>query len=163
MRFYTVPTDDDFACLAEAEKEIIAFTQALLQSTDPTTLGSFFDGTDELSRAATPTPTLDLADGAHEPASDNRRPRTESMRSERATSPGRPVSISDLQSLHAEAEGTPAPDDGVYQATPMQFSLKSGGTVFVFELSLCGSEGLEHLDKVTFSPPRVLKRRALES
>ena len=85
------------------------------------------------------------------------------MRSERATSPGRPVSISDLQSLHAEAEGTPAPDDGVYQATPMQFSLKSGGTVFVFELSLCGSEGLEHLDKVRLPPPRVSKRRGLGS
>lgn len=58
------------------------------------------------------------------------------------------MSISDLQSLHAEAEGIPAPDDGVFQATPMQFSLKSGGTVYVFELSLCGSDGLEHLNKV---------------
>ncbi|GAA5867929.1 hypothetical protein JCM3774_004727 [Rhodotorula dairenensis] len=132
----------------KAEKEIIAFTQALLQSTDPTTLGSFFDGTDELSRAATPIPPLDLADATREAdAASSPRRRADSVRSERATSPGRPVSISDLQSLHAEAEGVPAPDDGVYQATPMQFSLKSGGTVFVFELSLCGSEGLEHLDK----------------
>ncbi|TKA53096.1 hypothetical protein B0A53_03976 [Rhodotorula sp. CCFEE 5036] len=151
----------------KAEKEIIAFTQALLQSTDPTTLGSFFDGTDELSRAATPIPALDLADAAQEPASDNRRhSRAESMRSERATSPGRPVSISDLQSLHAEAEGTPAPDDGVYQATPMQFSLKSGGTVFVFELSLCGSEGLEHLDKAAaerlFSDHQITFRNFIE-
>ncbi|GAA5981356.1 hypothetical protein JCM10908_004080 [Rhodotorula pacifica] len=130
-----------------AEKDIIAFTQALLQSTDPTTLGSFFDGTDELSRAATPIPPLDLAETTRDSDSETRSRRSGSVRSERAASPGRPVSIYDLQSLHAEAEGSPAPDDGVYQAAPMQFSLKSGGTVFIFELSLCGSDGLEHLEK----------------
>ncbi|BGP52629.1 lipin Ned1 [Rhodotorula sphaerocarpa] len=132
----------------KAEKEIVAFTQALLQSTDPTTLHSFFDGTDELSRGMSSLAPLDLADttqtaSAVEADGGAEPPR----RSARASSPGRPVSILDLQSLHAEAEGVPAPDDGVYQATPMQFSLKSGGTVFVFELSLCGSDGLEHLSK----------------
>ncbi|GAA5922827.1 phosphatidate phosphatase PAH1 [Sporobolomyces koalae] len=129
---------------AQAEKEIISFTQALLQSTDPTTLANFFEpSTDEEAGADSSVPPLDLNPGT--PASDRKVPETRSRHSSRASSPPpRPVSISSLQSLHAESEIAPSPDDGVFHASPKQFSLKIGGKVHVFEMSLCGSEEFGH-------------------
>ncbi|GAA6002640.1 hypothetical protein JCM10207_007606 [Rhodosporidiobolus poonsookiae] len=137
----------------KAEKEIIAFTQALLQSTDPTTLRGFFDdgGVDEAdrSRASSPIPPLELdapAVGSSDALERKIRPR--SRVSSRASSPPpRALSISSLQNIHNDADLSPSPSDGVYHASPRQFTLKTGGTVHVFELSLCGSEEFQQLDK----------------
>ncbi|GAA5862364.1 hypothetical protein JCM1840_004158 [Sporobolomyces johnsonii] len=127
-----------------AEKEIIGFTQALLQSTDPTTLRNFFDPADEvLSPTDTGIPPLDIDSSLEQPA-ERKIPTPRSRVNSRASSPPRPVSISSLQSLHAESDIAPSPDDGVFHASPKQFTLKIGGRVHVFELSLCGSEGFGH-------------------
>lgn len=127
----------------EAEKEIIGFTQALLQSTDPTTLANFFDPSEEESNPESAIPALDLDTESLQ--SDRKLPTPRSRHSSRASSPPpRPVSISSLQSLHAESGIAPSPDDGVFHASPKQFSLKIGGKVHVFELSLCGSEDFGH-------------------
>lgn len=119
------------------------FTQALLQSTDPGTLRTLFGEDDASSRASSPVPHLDLEKGEGPASSSERRigPRP------RASSP-RPVSVSDLQSIHAESDIASSPDDGVYHATPKQFTLRTGGTVHVFELSLCGTEAFAQVDKV---------------
>lgn len=134
----------------KAEEEIIAFTQGLLQSTDPKTLRNFFDPSDDRSsRAASPEPPdLDkspsqLAVGS--PASRSR-----------ASSPPRPLSISSLQSIHADSESVPSPTDGVYHASPRQFTLKTGGKLYVFELSLCGGEDFGQ-DKVGNSGTETLR------
>ncbi|KAL8286632.1 hypothetical protein RQP46_004160 [Phenoliferia psychrophenolica] len=117
---------------AQAEAEMVAFTQGLLQSTDPQTLRGFFDPSsdssefDSSSRAASPTP---------EDKDDNR--------SARASSPVRALSFTSLQSL-AEESHEPGPDDGVFNANPRQFSLRVGGRLHVFELSLCGTEDFGH-------------------
>ncbi|GAA6018276.1 hypothetical protein JCM11491_005138 [Sporobolomyces phaffii] len=140
---------------SKAEKEIISFTQALLQSTDPTTLANFFDPAgDEESPSDPSIPPLDL--DAESISSERKVPTPRSRHSSRASSPPpRPVSISSLQSLHAESDIAPSPDDGVFHASPKQFSLKIGGRVHVFELSLCGSEEFGH-------DPRSADRAFLE-
>ncbi|GAA5997262.1 phosphatidate phosphatase PAH1 [Rhodotorula paludigena] len=132
----------------KAEKEIIAFTQALLQSTDPTTLRSFFDEEENRSRASPPVPPLDLNDprATPEPESKSGLP-PRSRTSSRASSPPRPISIQDLHAIHADSEHASSPDDGVYHASPKQFTLKTGGSMHVFELSLCGSEGFDQLER----------------
>ncbi|GAA5827197.1 hypothetical protein JCM11251_001166 [Rhodosporidiobolus azoricus] len=139
-----------------AEKEIITFTQALLQSTDPTTLRDFFADPrmpeDESSpRASSPIPLLDLDSPSSTDFALERKIRPRSRTSSRASSPPpRALSISSLQSIHAEADALPAtPNDGVYHASPKQFTLKTGGSVYVFEMSLCGSEEFQQLDKAT--------------
>lgn len=107
---------------------MVAFTQGLLQSTDPKTLRGFFDPSDsdaESSRAASPTPDDDAGSRM------------------RASSPVRALSFTSLQSL-AEAEHEASPDDGVFHASPEQFSLRVGGRLHVFELSLCGTEVFGH-------------------
>lgn len=121
----------------KAEEEIIAFTQGLLQSTDPKTLRNFFDPSDERSsRAASPEPPdLDKS-----PVQAAVSPKSRSRAGSRASSPPRPLSISSLQSIHADIDNVPSPTDGVYHASPRQFTLKSGGKLYVFELSLCGGE-----------------------
>ncbi|GAA6064210.1 hypothetical protein JCM10212_001623 [Sporobolomyces blumeae] len=131
---------------AKAEKDVIRFTQALLQSTDPTTLRNFFDDpNDEDSGPDSAVPALDLNDVTELSASDRKAHAPRSRHSSRASSPPpRPVSISSLQSLHAESEIAPSPDDGVFHASPRQFSLKIGGKAHVFELSLCGNEDFGH-------------------
>ncbi|GAA5855085.1 hypothetical protein JCM8547_002374 [Rhodosporidiobolus lusitaniae] len=143
----------------KAEKEIIAFTQALLQSTDPTTLRTFFDDPrmpeDEAPpRASSPVPPLELDAPASSLPSDNfapeRKIRPRTRVSSRASSPPpRALSISSLQSIHAESDLSPAPDDGVYQGSPMQFTLRTGGSTHVFELSLCGSEEFQQIDRTS--------------
>lgn len=120
---------------------MVAFTQSLLQSTDPKTLRNFFDPSDERSsRAASPEPPLDLTE--EEPSRPSIPiPTPRSRVSSRASSPPpRPLSMSSLQSLHAESEIEPSPTDGVFHASPKQFTLKVGGRVHVFELSLCGND-----------------------
>lgn len=141
----------DDALDAGAEEEVIAFTQGLLQSTDPKTLRNFFDPSDERSptpsRAASPEPFEEDSDAAPIrplPTPLHMRSRAHS----RASSPPRPLSISSLQSLHAEAELDPSPTDGVFHASPKQFTLKIGGRVHVFELSLCDSDDFGR-DKVS--------------
>ncbi|GEM06033.1 lipin 1 [Rhodotorula toruloides] len=126
----------------KSEKEVMLFTQALLQSTDPSTLRSLFGEDDATSRASSPVPHLDLdkADGGGDSADRKIGPRP------RASSP-RPVSVSDLQSIHAESDIASSPDDGVYHATPKQFTLRTGGTVHVFELSLCGTDAFAQVNK----------------
>ena len=148
---------------AEAEKEIIGFTQALLQSTDPTTLANFFDPSEEDSTAESAIPALDLE--TESITSDRKLPTPRSRHSSRASSPPpRPVSISSLQSLHAESGIAPSPDDGVFHASPKQFSLKIGGKVHVFELSLCGSEDFGHEQVGSALPSRLdLKQADLSS
>ncbi|GAA5888764.1 hypothetical protein JCM6882_002843 [Rhodosporidiobolus microsporus] len=138
-----------------AEKEIITFTQALLQSTDPTTLRDFFADprmpeNETPPRASSPIPPLDL-DAPSPDLAPERKIRPRSRVSSRASSPPpRALSISSLQSIHAEADSTPStPDDGVYHASPRQFTLKTGGSVYIFEMSLCGSEEFQQLDKAT--------------
>ncbi|GAA5986692.1 hypothetical protein JCM11641_001364 [Rhodosporidiobolus odoratus] len=142
----------------KAEKEIIAFTQALLQSTDPTTLRNFFDDSgvadDAPPRASSPIPPLDLdAPAIPSPAdylAPERKIRPRSRVSSRASSPPpRALSISSLQSIHAEADLSPKTDDGVYHASPNQFTLKTGGSMHVFEMSVCGSEEFQQHDKAT--------------
>lgn len=137
-----------------AEAEMIAFTQGLLQSTDPKTLRNFFDPSDDndssrtVSRAASPEPE-DLEDIRPLPIPARARSRVNS----RASSPPRPLSISSLQSIHAGSELAPSPDDGVFHASPKQFTLRIGGRVHVFELSLCGGEdfGLDRVRQVSFA------------
>ncbi|GAA6038625.1 hypothetical protein JCM8097_009453 [Rhodosporidiobolus ruineniae] len=140
----------------KAEKEIISFTQALLQSTDPATLRQFFDDprmpddAETPPRASSPIPPLDLDAPASSDFAPERKIRPRSRVSSRASSPPpRALSISSLQSIHAEADSAPGPDDGVYHASPRQFTLKTGGTTYVFELSLCGSEDFQQVDKET--------------
>ena len=118
---------------------MVAFTQGLLQSTDPKTLRGFFDPSDssenDSSRAASPSPTPeDVGEATPAPS-----------RGARASSPVRALSFTSLQSL-AEVEHEPGPDDGVFQAEPSQsqFSLRVGGRLHVFELSLCGTEDFGH-------------------
>ena len=134
---------------------MIQFTQSLLQSTDPKTLRNFFDPSDEASsRAASPEPA-DPADNIPEPPARASLaiPGPRSRRGSRASSPPpRPVSISSLQSLHAESELEMTPHDGVFHASPKQFTLKVGGRVHVFELSLCGNDEFGH-DRVSASRP----------
>ncbi|BGO99118.1 lipin Ned1 [Rhodotorula toruloides] len=123
----------------KSEKEVMLFTQALLQSTDPSTLRNLFGDDDPTSRASSPVPHLDL-DKADDSSERRIGPRP------RASSP-RPVSVSDLQSIHAESDIASSPDDGVYHATPKQFTLRTGGTVHVFELSLCGTDAFAQVNK----------------
>ncbi|KAI5481481.1 lipin 1 [Pseudohyphozyma bogoriensis] len=126
------PMDD------RAEEEMIAFTQGLLQSTDPKTLRGFFDPADseaESSRAASPTP-LSLDDDISVDSS---------IPSPRSKSPIPAETISELQSLASESEARPpSPTDGVFHASPKQFSLRVSGRLHVFELSLCGNEDFGH-------------------
>ncbi|KAM0756367.1 LNS2-domain-containing protein [Meredithblackwellia eburnea MCA 4105] len=123
---------------AEAEEEIIAFTQSLLQSTDPATLRGFFDPS---SSFATPFDS-DLASQAGGESSRAASPTPPDSRGRsRASSPVRPMSISSLQELAAgDGDDAPTPGSSVFlHASPKQFSLKAGGKLHVFELSLCGS------------------------
>ena len=144
----------DNALDEKAQEEVIAFTQGLLSSTDPKTLRNFFDPSDERSntpsRAASPEP-FDL-DTEVPPRTRPTHNSTRSRAHSRASSPSRALSISSLQSLHAESE-EPAPTDGVFHASPKQFTLKIRGKVHVFELSLCGSD--------TFGSDKVSRARLM--
>lgn len=129
---------------------MIAFTQGLLLSIDPKTLRTFFDPS-ETSEADSssgsspiPTPTGEL------PSQAPSRPSGTRLRVTSDAGRQRPTSISSLQSLHAEADMEPSPNDGVFQASPTQFSLRVGGKIHVFELSLCGGDAFGN-DRV--SPP----------
>ncbi|KAK4049622.1 lipin Ned1 [Microbotryomycetes sp. JL221] len=121
----------------KAEEEVMAFTQALLQCSDPKTLRNFFDPSDERSsRATSPEPFLPSDDDRFGRAST---PLSGRLRADsRASSPPRPTSKSSLQTLRADGEGDISPADGMFHATPKQFTLKVGSKVHVFELSLCG-------------------------
>lgn len=114
------------------EEDILSFTKGLLQSVDADTLRDFFDPSDHSPDVERPnSPFADLI--APDPKSGN-----DSPRSSRAASP-RPLSISSLQSLRAETESErPSSSDGVFHVSARQFSLRAGGKVHVFELSLCG-------------------------
>ncbi|GAA5925131.1 hypothetical protein JCM3775_006374 [Rhodotorula graminis] len=135
----------------KAEKDIIAFTQALLQSTDPNTLRDFFEDDEAATDvdAVPPIPPLDL-DDASSIASERKPPTPRSRLSSRASSPPpRPVILQELNAIRAEVDGPAAPEESVLVATSTLFTLKTGGQQHVFELSLCGSEGFEQLDKNT--------------
>jgi hypothetical protein len=133
----------------KAQEQMVAFTQGLLQSTDPKTLREYFDPSNEeefttgSSRPTSPVPdklandsessSSILADKSSVKSSQTVRSRASS----RATSPNRALSISSLQTL-AETDTDSSKNDGVFHASPKQFTLKVGGRVHVFELSLCG-------------------------
>ncbi|ORY90269.1 Lipin/Ned1/Smp2-domain-containing protein [Leucosporidium creatinivorum] len=156
----------DYILDAGAEEEVIAFTQGLLQSTDPKTLRNFFDPSDERS----PTPSRAASPEPFEEEDAPLRPlptplHTRSRGHSRASSPPRPLSISSLQSLHAEAELEPSPTDGVFHASPKQFTLKIGGKVHVFELSLCDSDDFGRdraKDDVAFAEHQVTFSQFME-
>jgi hypothetical protein len=132
---------------------------------------------EESPRASSPIPPLELDSPSPAPSFDfttaERKIRPRSRLSSRASSPPPPAaSISSLQNIHAEGALSPKPDDGVYHGVPSQFTLKTGGSTHVFELSLCGSEEFQQLDKVlilllhfptelTFSLPIGYRRRPL--
>ena len=121
---------------------MVAFTQGLLQSVDPKTLRGFFDPSDSeacSSRATSPLPTP-TTEEKDDPKFPDQRPGA-------LASSTRPLSLSSLQSLHAEAELDSSPQDGVYNASPNQFSLRVGSRIHVFELSLCGGDDFGH-DKI---------------
>lgn len=118
---------------------MVAFTQGLLQSVDPKTLRGFFDPSDseaDSSRASSPLPT---------PSADDKDDlKLPTQRPGSLGSSARPLSISSLQTLHAEAELDSSPQDGVFNASPNQFSLRVGSRIHVFELSLCGGDDFGH-------------------
>ncbi|SCZ91362.1 BZ3500_MvSof-1268-A1-R1_Chr1-2g01360 [Microbotryum saponariae] len=133
------PREDVINALDEkAQEEMVAFTQSLLQSTDPKTLRNFFDPSDDQSsRAASPEPSDENETTA--PSSPDFKARH--IRSySRASSPvpSSSMSISSLQSLAADSADSDAAS--LTQASPRQFTLKVGSKVHVFELSLCGTE-----------------------
>ena len=102
---------------------MVAFTQGLLQSADPKTLSGFFGpaeptGIDPSSRAASPIPNIDGLESFN-----------------------RSTSATSLPSLATEEhilDEKKERGDGVFRVSPQQFSLKTGGKLHVFELSLGG-------------------------
>lgn len=139
-----------FCTFLASEREIVAFTQGLLQSIDPRTLRGLFDPSDstdaDSSRGSSPLPGVNL--NLYE---DGEKPSKLGSGRLRVTSDvgsTRPTSLSSLQSLHAESELESLPDDGVINASPTLFSLRVGGKIHVFELSLCGGDDFGH-DRVS--------------
>ena len=104
-----------------SDKELVAFTQGLLQSADPKTLSGFF-GPVEPSPAHTPAATTPAA-------LDDRRPPLPSFQS------GASVQTMDDTLVDPERKER---GDGIFQISPKQFSLKFGEKLHVFELSLGG-------------------------
>ena len=103
------------------DKELVAFTQGLLQSADPKTLSGFF-GPVEPSPAHTPAATTPAA-------IDDRRPPLPNFPS------GASVQTMDDTFLDPERKER---GDGIFRLSPKQFSLKFGDKLHVFELSLGG-------------------------
>lgn len=107
---------------------MIAFTQGLLQSADPKTLSGFFGPVEPatLDLSAEPAPPVSPSVAEFD---------LTTLRSHSSTSL---PALGRLDSLDANDSVEKSIGAGVFQASPKEFSLKIGGKLHVFELSLGG-------------------------